>query len=363
MQEDSSTGVTQLTKVVMHEAEEQGGREARRDISSLPLDVLAGPSLLGCLRLARLAMFACVSRRMREAAIAAGARHSSVSLAGPLEAEDASVIVSLLKRLPALTALDLAGSQEVVSACLQALFRDERPDPSDGDGVCSGRGRYLSCLTCLRTSGVVDAGILETALTSCGLLRALGLRTCAVTDKLVSCFAPACPFLQSVDLSNTATGDYGVSLLALHCDLREVALRACPITDDSLHSLALGASHLEVLDIGWCKEVTDKGILRITSQSHTASCQHLKIVDLSKCTLSYKAIRAVAQLQGLEKLSAAGLHGLQGEAEEIETFRLLAHRSSLTSIDVSVPIPPWTVGDRAIAALCSHDRCSVYLLF
>jgi hypothetical protein len=363
--------VKQLTKFAMQEAEEQGAGVARRDISSLPLDVLAGPSLLGCFRLARLAMFACVSRRMREAAIAAGARHTAVSLAGPLEAEDASVIVSLLKRLPALTALDLAGSREVVSACLQALFSDEtelgrgsaRPDGSDGDGACSGRGTYLSCLTCLRTSGVVDAGILETALTSCGLLRALGLRNCAVTDKLVSCFAPACPFLQSVDLSNTATGDYGVSLLALHCDLREVALRACPITDDSLHSLALGARELEVLDIGWCKEVTDKGILRITSQSHTASCQHLKNVNLSKCTLSYKAIRAVAQLQGLEKLSAAGLHGLQGEAEEIETFRLLAHCSSLTSIDVSVPIPPWTVGDRAIAALCSHDRYSVYLLY
>ena len=47
----------------------------RRDIGSLPLDVLAGTSLLGGCRLAQLAVVACVSRRLRDAAVAAaGAR-------------------------------------------------------------------------------------------------------------------------------------------------------------------------------------------------------------------------------------------------------------------------------------------------
>ena len=89
----------------MPETESSG---TRRGITGLPLDVLAGPCLLGSCRLAQLALVACVSHRLREAAAAAAARHTAVSISGPYDEEDA---VALLAKLPSLQALDLSSAQ------------------------------------------------------------------------------------------------------------------------------------------------------------------------------------------------------------------------------------------------------------
>ena len=89
----------------MPETESSG---TRRGITGLPLDVLAGPCLLGSCRLAQLALVACVSHRLREAAAAAAARHTTVSISGPYDEEDA---VALLAKLPSLQALDLSSAQ------------------------------------------------------------------------------------------------------------------------------------------------------------------------------------------------------------------------------------------------------------
>ena len=89
----------------MPETESTG---TRRGITGLPLDVLAGPCLLGSCRLAQLALVACVSHRLREAAAAAAAHHTAVSISGPYDEEDA---VALLAKLPSLQALDLSSAQ------------------------------------------------------------------------------------------------------------------------------------------------------------------------------------------------------------------------------------------------------------
>ena len=219
-----------------------------RNIACLPLDVLAGSSLLGSYRLASLAMIACVSRRMRDAATLAGAQHTAVSLSGPFESSDA---VALLKRLPALTALDISGSSSVVSACLRGKEDDGETHAQEGSGsesegtyiaggsrVRAGPGvdgqGYLTCLRCLRTSGVQDALALEYLVLSCDHMQALGLRACNVTEQLVSSIAASCPRLYAIDLSHTPVDDDGVSLLVLQCDLRQLALRGCRITDATI---------------------------------------------------------------------------------------------------------------------------------
>lgn len=179
---------------------------------------------------------------------------------------------------------------------------------------------------------------------------ALGLSGCSINDALLWRMAATCNNLQAVDLSQTACGDEGVGLLSLHCDLRELSLRACEISDDALHSLSLGALSLRVLDIGWCKQVTDKGVARL----RFLTC--LKTVTLSKCArVTFGGLRSVCALPSLQDLSAAGLHGLPGTPEEMEAFRLLGTSTKMRTLDVSVPMPPWTVGDRSIAALTSQD--------
>ena len=308
-------------------------------VASLPLDVLAGPFLLGGARLASLAMVACVSRRMREAAAVAAARHTAVSLLGAFDAADG---ISLLSRLPSLTALDISGASDVVASCL----------------LGNGASGYLSSVQCLRTSGVSDARALERVIALSGpRLRAVGLRACAVTEQLTSTMAAACPHLEAVDLSNSRVDDDGIGLLALQCGpgLKQVALRGCFITDAALSSLALGAPQLQTLDVGWCREISDRGMQKFAA--HTC----LTALDLSKCVqLSFKTVRQLAGLPGLKKLTAAGMLGTDG-TEEVETFRLLSLSTSLTSLDVSIPNPPWVVGDRAIAALCGdahpEPRC------
>ena len=311
----------------------------QRLLSSLPIDVLAGPLLLGGARLASLAMVACVSRRMREAAAVAAARHNAVSLLGAFDAADG---ISLLSRLPSLTALDISGASDVVASCL----------------LGNGASGYLSSVQCLRTSGVSDARALERVVASSGpRLRAVGLRACAVTEQLTSTMAAACPHLEAVDLSNSRVDDDGIGLLALQCGpgLKQVALRGCFITDAALSSLALGAPQLQTLDVGWCREISDRGMQKFAA--HTC----LTALDLSKCAqLSFKTVRQLAGLPDLKKLTAAGMLGTDG-TEEVETFRLLSLSTSLTSLDVSIPNPPWVVGDRAIAALCgdahAEPRC------
>jgi hypothetical protein len=313
-------------------------------LGGLPLDLLAGVALLGGFRLAELSPVACVCVRMRDAAAVAAARHTAVSLAGPYDADDA---VPLLGKLPSLTALDLAGALPAgcASACLQTLF--------GAAGAGAARADFCSSLTCLRASGVQDEEVIERSASACARLQALGLRSSSVGDQTLSSIAGACPGLRAIDLSNTPTGDYGVSMLLLQCDnLRQLALRACPISDAALASIALGGSNLETLDVGWCRQLTDEGLENMTAPSALPS---LRSLNLTKCNLlSFKAVCSVARLQTLEHLYAAGLckaaHG-----EEVRAFAMLGQLSSLAVLDVSVPVPPWTVGDRAIGALCASS--------
>ena len=248
-------------------------------VMGIPLDVLAGSSLLGSYRLPELSKVACVCRKMREAAGVAAARNTALSLAGSWEGEDA---VQILLKLPSLTALNLAGEPSAVSECLQTLFgATERCDGAVGRPTPA----FCSSLTCLRSCGLQECGVIERAVSACGQLRALGLRSSAVGDGGVSSIAAACPLLRAVDLSNTQTGDDGVGMLLLQCDnLRELALRACPISDAALDSIALGASSLDTLDVGFCKQLTDEGVQRLTSPLQ-ASCQHLRSLHLTKCKL------------------------------------------------------------------------------
>lgn len=80
--------------------------------------------------------------------------------------------------------------------------------------------------------------------------------------------------------------DDGVTMLALMCDLRELSLRECAVSDAGLESLAQGAKNLEVLDLSRCqvKKLQTRGCTRHRWEhhylSHAALCNELEAADM-----------------------------------------------------------------------------------
>lgn len=128
------------------------------------------------------------------------------------------------------------------------------------------------------------AGIL-----ACKKLRVLSARGCQLGNGQISTMGSRLSHLQCVDISKTAVhtclfplptlpalphllpkssqvpdlcsmlqvDDDGVTMLALMCDLRELSLRECAVSDAGLESLAQGAKNIEVLDLSRCKVRND----------------------------------------------------------------------------------------------------------
>ncbi|CAN9498699.1 unnamed protein product [Ophioblennius macclurei] len=182
-------------------------------------------------------------------------------LQGCKELTDYSVEV-LVKHQPALRTLDISGCTELTSRSVEAVAR----------GLKSLTHLFLS-----RDWRITEKGLAE--LLSLSSLRTLDLSECLHINgseivKGLKASGAAKVQLETLNLKScTYIQDLAVFSLTqlLRDSLRELDLTSClNVTDVSVRAVATYLQKLEVLRLGWCKEVTDWGLLGMV---HANKCQ------------------------------------------------------------------------------------------
>ncbi|XP_030222753.1 F-box/LRR-repeat protein 20 [Gadus morhua] len=187
---------------------------------------------------------------LRTVAQVEGLRLEELSLQGCKELTDYSVEV-LLQHQPGLLRLDLSGCTELTSRGLQAVSRALKG---------------LQHLSMCRDWRITDKGVAELA--SMPSLKSLELSECThlTGAPLVKGLSgPRAAHLESLALrSCTSIRDVEMSSLAQLCggSLQQLDLTSCVyLTDLSVNAIATYLHRLVVLRLGWCKEITDWGLL------------------------------------------------------------------------------------------------------
>ncbi|XP_035982911.1 F-box/LRR-repeat protein 3 isoform X2 [Fundulus heteroclitus] len=179
-------------------------------------------------------------------------------LQGCKELTDYSVEV-LVKHQPGLLKLDLSCCPELSSRTVRAVAR----------GL-----RSLTHLSLSRDSKITEKGLVE--LLSVSSLVSLGLSGClhssgAELQEDLKASTAATAQLELLHLSGSTNLQDGVLVSLsqlLGGSLKELDLTLClSLTDLSLCSISAGLQRLEVLRLGWCKEVTDRGLLGTVQDS------------------------------------------------------------------------------------------------
>uniref|UniRef100_A0A146SCB8 F-box/LRR-repeat protein 18 n=1 Tax=Fundulus heteroclitus TaxID=8078 RepID=A0A146SCB8_FUNHE len=179
-------------------------------------------------------------------------------LQGCKELTDYSVEV-LVKHQPGLLKLDLSGCPELSSRTVRAVAR----------GL-----RSLTHLSLSRDSKITEKGLVE--LLSVSSLVSLGLSGClhssgAELQEDLKASTAATAQLELLHLSGSTNLQDGVLVSLsqlLGGSLKELDLTLClSLTDLSVCSISARLQRLEVLRLGWCKEVTDRGLLGTVQDS------------------------------------------------------------------------------------------------
>ncbi|GLT31741.1 hypothetical protein SLA2020_064520 [Shorea laevis] len=135
----------------------------------------------------------------------------------------------------------------------------------------------------------------------CQKLKILNLCGCfkAATDRALQAIGRNCALLQSLNLGWCENvGDIGVMSLAYGCpDLRSLDLCGCVlITDDSVIALANGCLHLKSLGLYYCRNITDRAVYSLAQsrvKNKSAMWQSMKgrydeegltSLNISQCT-------------------------------------------------------------------------------
>ncbi|KAJ0029620.1 hypothetical protein NQD34_004617 [Periophthalmus magnuspinnatus] len=173
-------------------------------------------------------------------------------LQGCKELTDYSVEV-LVKHQPELQTLDISGCTELTSRSVTAIAH----------GLKSLRHLSLSRDWRVTEKGLADLLSLP-SLKSLDLSECLNISGVETVNGLISCNTTRAQ-LQILNLKScTYMRDLAVfSLVQLFGEtLRELDLTSCTnVTDLSVHALPTFSPRLKVLRLGWCKEVTDFGLL------------------------------------------------------------------------------------------------------
>uniref|UniRef100_A0A3B4AXD3 F-box domain-containing protein n=1 Tax=Periophthalmus magnuspinnatus TaxID=409849 RepID=A0A3B4AXD3_9GOBI len=266
-------------------------------------------------------------------------------LQGCKELTDYSVEV-LVKHQPELQTLDISGCTELTSRSVTAIAH----------GLKSLRHLSLSRDWRVTEKGLADLLSLP-SLKSLDLSECLNISGVETVNGLISCNTTRAQ-LQILNLKScTYMRDLAVfSLVQLFGEtLRELDLTSCTnVTDLSVHALPTFSPRLKVLRLGWCKEVTDFGLLGMMKlpfeerpkQVTQTTLEHLKHqpgsslitlsrleeLDLSACPkLTDSSITQVLQYPDLQRLSLSMLP----EISDASLVSVACHCRSLTHLDLS----------------------------
>jgi hypothetical protein len=122
-------------------------------------------------------------------------------------------------------------------------------------------------------------------------------------------------------------------------NLRQIALYACPVTDDDLQHLALVDS-LEVLTMGFLPNVTGDGFADLVALSK------LRTIEIGEAPIADESLKHVGRLEGLERLTLART-AITGAG-----LRHLVNAPKLTSLDLR-DSPVRDEGLRSVAGMAN----------
>uniref|UniRef100_A0A0A8YK72 F-box/LRR-repeat protein 15-like leucin rich repeat domain-containing protein n=1 Tax=Arundo donax TaxID=35708 RepID=A0A0A8YK72_ARUDO len=129
-----------------------------------------------------------------------------------------------------------------------------------------------------------DSGV-EAVANYCHDLRELDLsRSFRLSDRSLYALAHGCPHLTRLNISGCSNfSDAALVFLATQCkNLKCLNLCGCvrAASDRALQAISSNCGQLQSLNLGWCDNITDKGVTRLA-----LGCPDLGAVDLCGCVL------------------------------------------------------------------------------
>lgn len=129
----------------------------------------------------------------------------------------------------------------------------------------------------------------------CPALNNIELRHChAITDVSAHAIAAGCPHLTALQMANVQNvTDAGLVAIAARCNsLRTMDISHTQAGDGTLSSLGRYNANLIALDISWCVNVTDTGVVAVAR-----GCRGLRVFQFKGARkLTHEGIGAVAAL-------------------------------------------------------------------
>nr|XP_006813346.1 PREDICTED: uncharacterized protein LOC102802577 [Saccoglossus kowalevskii] len=267
---------------------------------------------------------------------ACGIKISDLSLAGQIKfckrREDGKTKEAVERTQlfqPNLTSLDISNitfDNHIGDACLQDFFSANRSLKK----FCISWPMLKNSTLDWIISNSPDLNHL--ALVDCDAIRCTGL--CELASK--------CPKLECLDIGGVNfLSDAGLApvLVNHESNLNSLYLAEVNITDKTLHTIAqfLG-SQLINLDISWCEDVTDSGLLSIAK-----SCTSLASLKMRKCPASDIALITISEncpnikqisLSGADKITNAGITVMAKSLSWL-VFVDISWNSNLTDASIS----------------------------
>lgn len=157
---------------------------------------------------------------------------------------------------------------------------------------------------CLNISdeGLVHIGI------GCSKLKELDLyRSDGIGDSSISAIATGCPGLEMINIAYCKSiTDRSLMSLSNCSKLNTLESRGCPlITSDGLEAVSTGCKQLSKLDIKKCRNIDDAGMISLAHFS-----QNLKQINLSYTSVTDVGLLSLASISCLQSMTVLHLRGL-----------------------------------------------------
>ncbi|KAK1300932.1 F-box protein SKP2A [Acorus calamus] len=168
----------------------------------------------------------------------------------------------------------------------------------------------LQSLTLRQNKAQLLDDAMEAIANNCRELRDLDLsKGHRLTDSSLYALAHGCPHLTKLNISGcSAFNDSALAYLASVCTkLKCLNLCGCvrAASDRALQAIAYSCIQLQSLNLGWCENITDKGVISLA-----LGCPDLRALDLCGCVLITDE-SVIALANGCPHLRSLGLYYCQ----------------------------------------------------
>ena len=139
-------------------------------------------------------------------------------------------------------------------------------------------------------------------------LKQISLGNCNLTDEHIECLQPCIPYLEDIDITGNSNitsksmkylSEMVVEVIGIkgHCNLKEINLTYCNLTDEHIECLEPCIPYVEGIDISGNEEITSKSMKCIsdvvTEAVRIKEHFNLKKINLRKCNLTDEHIECL----------------------------------------------------------------------